>query len=163
LKESGLTEQEIEAELRKKRDVELFGWDKTEIKQLSTLDSLEHYLKFLNVGMISLDPSSGAIKAYVGGIDYQFFQYDHVSQSKRQVGSTFKPFVYTAALENGMQPCTYFPIKAITYTDVKDWTPTNAGGNYDEDLNYSLKYALSNSINTIAVKVLNETGIPQVI
>src|SRR5690606_34125490 len=71
--------------------------------------------------------------------------------------------VYTAALESGMKPCTYFPIKAITYTDMDNWTPKNAGGNYDEDLNYNLKYALSNSINTIAVKVLNETGIPKVI
>ena len=163
LKEAGLTEKEIEAELKKKRDVELFSWDKTEIKQLSTLDSLEYYLKFLNAGMISLDPSSGAIKAYVGGIDYRFFQYDHVSQSKRQVGSTFKPIVYTAALENGIKPCTYFPIKSITYTDVEDWTPTNTGDNYDDDLNYSLEYALSNSINTIAVKVLYETGIQEVI
>lgn len=163
LKAAGLTEKEIEAELKKKRDIEVFNWSKTEIKQLSTLDSLEYFLKFLNAGMISLDPGSGAIKAYVGGIDYRFFQYDHVSQSKRQVGSTFKPIVYTAALENGIQPCTYFPIKAITYTDVEDWTPTNAGDNYDEDLNYSLEYALSNSINTIAVKVLYETGIPKVI
>jgi penicillin-binding protein 1A len=141
----------------------LFGWDKTEIKQLSTLDSLEYYLKFLNAGMISLDPKTGAIKAYVGGIDYQYFQYDHVSQSKRQVGSTFKPIVYTAALESGIEPCAYFPIKTVTYTDVNNWTPRNTGGNYDEDLNYNLKYALSNSINTIAVKVLNETGIPAVI
>lgn len=163
LKKDGLTEKEIDAELSKKHDLELFSWDKTELKQLSTLDSLEYYLKFLNAGMISLDPASGAIKAYVGGIDYRYFQYDHVSQSKRQVGSTFKPIVYTAALENGMAPCTYFPIKAITYTDVANWTPTNAGGNYDADLNYSLEYALSNSINTIAVKVLYETGISEVI
>jgi len=163
LKDDGLTEKEIDAELAKKHDVELFGWDKTEIKQLSTLDSLEHYLKILNAGMISLDPSSGAIKAYVGGVDYRYFQFDHVTQAKRQVGSTFKPIVYTAALESGIQPCTYFPIKAVTYTDANNWTPKNAGGNYDEDLNYNLKYALSNSINTIAVKVLNETGLPQVI
>ncbi len=162
-KEQGLTEKDIESKLSQKHDVELFSWDDTDIKQLSTLDSLEYYLKFLNAGMVSMDPSSGAIKAYVGGIDYRFFQYDHISQSKRQVGSTFKPIVYTAALENGMEPCTYFPIKAITYTDVDDWTPTNAGGNYDDDLNYSLEYALSNSINTIAVKVLYETGIPEVI
>lgn len=163
LKKAGLTEKEIETELAKNHDVELFDWDKTEIKQLSTLDSLEHYLKFLNAGMISMDPTSGAIKAYVGGIDYQYFQYDHVSQSKRQLGSTFKPIVYTAALESGIEPCAYFPIKTVTYTDVNNWTPKNTGGNYDEDLNYNLKYALSNSINTIAVKVLNETGIPEVI
>ena len=58
--------------------------------------------------MVALDPENGAVRAYIGGIDYRYFKYDHVSQSKRQVGSTFKPFVYTAAIENGMEPCTYF-------------------------------------------------------
>ena len=129
------------------------------------MDSLEYYLKFLNAGLVSLDPNSGAVRAYVGGIDYRFFQYDHVSQSKRQVGSTFKPIVYTTAIENEMKPCEYFPVKAITYTDVDDWTPTNASNSdkEDEDINYSLEYALSNSINTIAVKVLYEAGITNVI
>ena len=128
---------------------------------MSTLDSLEYYSKFLNAGLVSLDPLTGAIKAYVGGIDYSFFQYDHIVQSKRQVGSTFKPIVYTAAIENGMAPCTYFPVKAITYTDVNNWRPTNTGDIEDE--NYSLQMALSNSVNTIAVKVLYETGIEKVI
>jgi len=86
-----------------------------------------------------------------------------VLQSKRQVGSTFKPIVYTAALENGMDACEHFSIKAVTYTDEKNWTPTNASDKYDEELNYSLEFALSRSINTIAVKVLQETGIKNVI
>ena len=167
LKQEKLSEKDIESKLSEKHKVELFSWDSTEIKQLSTLDSLEYYLKFLNAGMVSLNPNNGAVLAYVGGIDYRFFQYDHVSQSKRQVGSTFKPIVYTAAIENGMKPCEYFPVKAITYTDVDDWTPTNTGSDSneeeEEDINYSLEYALSNSINTVAVKVLYETGIPTVI
>ncbi|MBU3823034.1 transglycosylase domain-containing protein [Flavobacteriaceae bacterium XHP0103] len=165
LKQEKLSEKEIEKQLNEKHSIELFSWDSTEIKQLSTLDSLEYYMKFLNAGMVSLDPISGNVRAYIGGIDYRFFQYDHVSQSKRQVGSTFKPIVYTTAIENGMKPCEYFPVKAITYTDVDDWTPTNASSHEeeDEDINYSLEYALSNSINTIAVKVLYEAGIPNVI
>lgn len=165
LKQAKLSDKEIQKQLNEKHNVELFSWDSTEIRQLSTLDSLEYYLKFLNAGMVSLDPNSGAVRAYVGGIDYRFFQYDHVSQSKRQVGSTFKPIVYTTAIENGMKPCEYFPVKAITYTDVDDWTPTNANSNEEEneDINYSLEYALSNSINTIAVKVLYEAGISNVI
>ncbi len=167
LKSKGLTEKAIDDTLRKTYKTELFSWNEEDdnIKSLSTLDSLEYYSKFLNAGMLSLDPKSGEIRAYVGGIDYRFFQYDHVSQSKRQVGSTFKPIVYTAALENGMPPCSYFPIKAVTYTDVDNWTPTNSSETSadEENLNYSLEKALSNSINTIAVKVLYETGIETVI
>ncbi|WP_166965718.1 transglycosylase domain-containing protein [Yeosuana marina] len=163
LKSLNLTEKDIEDSLKIPQEKELFSWDGTVIKSISTLDSLEYYMKFLNSGLISLDPKSGAIRAYVGGIDYHFFQYDHVSQSKRQVGSTFKPIVYTAALESGMKPCTYFSAKAITYTDYDDWTPINASETEDDDLNYSLEKALSNSINTIAVKVLHETGIDNVI
>lgn len=167
LKSQGLSEKAINDSLSKKNTTELFSWNDEEdlIKSLSTLDSLEYYSKFLNAGMLSLDPSSGEIRAYVGGIDYRFFQFDHVSQSKRQVGSTFKPFVYTAAIENGMPACTYFPIKAVTYTDVNNWTPTNSSEIKDEEdnLNYSLEKALSNSVNTIAVKVLYETGIDKVI
>ncbi|MBA6151664.1 transglycosylase domain-containing protein [Gelidibacter maritimus] len=163
LKAQGLDEKAIEDSLSQKHQTDLFSWDENTVKSMSTLDSLEYYSKFLNVGLLSLDPANGAIKAYVGGIDYGFFQFDHIVQSRRQVGSTFKPIVYTAALENGMDPCNYFPIKAITYTDVDNWRPTNAGGSEDDDMNYSLQYALSNSINTIAVKVLYETGINKVI
>ncbi|WP_255553991.1 transglycosylase domain-containing protein [Mesonia aestuariivivens] len=163
LKESGLTEDQIHDSLSLKKEIELFEWKENKVVQASTIDSLQHYLKFLNSGMLALDPKNGAVKAYIGGIDYRYFKYDHVSQSKRQVGSTFKPFVYTAAIENGMDPCTYFPVKEVTYTDMNNWTPKNAGGLNDPDLNYSLKKALSNSVNTIAVKVINEVGIKKVI
>ncbi|WP_299395777.1 transglycosylase domain-containing protein [uncultured Gelidibacter sp.] len=163
LKVQGLSDKAIEDSLKQKHQIDLFSWDETTVASMSTLDSLEYYSKFLNAGLVSLDPSNGAIKAYVGGIDYGFFQFDHIVQSKRQVGSTFKPFVYTAAIENGMDPCTYVPLKAITYTDVNNWRPTNAGNLDDEDLNYSLQKALSNSVNTIAVKVLYETGLGNVI
>lgn len=163
LKALNLSEKEIEDSLTKPQKQELFSWDGDIVKSMSTLDSLEYYLKFLNAGLISIEPSTGAVRAYVGGIDYRFFKYDHVSQSKRQVGSTFKPIVYTAALESGMSPCTYFSPKVITYTDYDDWKPTNASETDEDNLNYSLKYALSHSVNTIAVKVLHETGIDSVI
>lgn len=163
LKALNITEKVIEDSLTKPQEKELFSWDGNIVKSISTLDSLEYFLKFLNSGVLSIEPSTGAVRAYVGGIDYRFFQYDHVSQSKRQVGSTFKPIVYTAALEAGMKPCTYFSTKAITYTDYDDWTPTNSSKTDDDDLNYSLESALSNSINTIAVKVLYETSINNVI
>lgn len=163
LSSKGYSKEQILDSLQKKRKIELFEWEKNVVKNASTIDSLSHYLKFLNAGMLSLDPHSGAILAYVGGIDYRYFQYDHVVQSKRQVGSTFKPFVYAAALENGLTPCHYFPVKEITYRDVNNWTPKNSNRNIDPDLNFSLAEALTQSLNTVTVKVLREIGLPALI
>ncbi|KJD31824.1 penicillin-binding protein [Tamlana nanhaiensis] len=163
LKEKGLSHEQIKDSLSVKRDMEIFNWEGDTIKPLSTIDSLQHYLKLLNTGMLSVEPKTGAIKAYIGGIDYRYFKYDHVSQSERQVGSTFKPFVYTAAIENGMKPCTYFSLAEVTYKNYDDWTPSNSGSDKEDPyINYTLEKALSNSINTIAVKVLNEVGIQKV-
>jgi len=162
-KEQGLTNKQIIDSLSIKREMELFEWKGSHTKKASVKDSLQHYLKFLNAGMIAIDPSSGAVRAYLGGIDYRYFKYDHVSQSKRQVGSTFKPFVYTTAIENGMKPCTYFSLKEVTYTNLKDWTPANSSEEKDPYLNYNLQTALSNSVNTIAVKVINEVGVSKVL
>ncbi|WP_250433357.1 penicillin-binding protein 1A [Hanstruepera flava] len=159
LKLNGLSDNDILDSLSKSRDMELFSWEETKTAKLSVRDSLAHYLKFLNTGMLSIEPSTGAIRTYIGGIDYRFFKYDHVSQSERQVGSTFKPLVYTTAIENGMKPCSYYDVKAITYTNYDNWTPTNSGHEVDENINYNLEKALSHSINTIAVKVLNDVGI----
>ncbi len=162
-KEQGLSEQQIEDSLAAKKDIEIFEWGDNVVKKMSSLDSLQHYLKFLNAGMIAISPDTGAVKAYLGGIDYRYFKYDHVSQSERQVGSTFKPFVYTTAIENGMKPCTYFSTKEITYTNLNNWTPKNSSSKEDPFLNYTLEKALSTSVNTIAVKVLNEIGIDKVV
>ncbi|WP_108807860.1 penicillin-binding protein 1A [Aquimarina spinulae] len=162
-KEQGLTEAQIEDSLSAKKDIELFEWSGNITKKISSLDSIQHYLKFLNTGMIAIEPTTGAVQAYLGGIDYRYFKYDHVSQSERQVGSTFKPFVYTTAIENGMKPCSYFSTKEITYTNLDNWTPKNASERNDPYLNFTLEKALSNSVNTIAVKVLNKVGIPKVV
>ncbi|WP_299383316.1 transglycosylase domain-containing protein [uncultured Lacinutrix sp.] len=160
----GLEDTQIMDSLAIKHEVEVFNWKETKTENISTIDSLKHYLKFLNTGMIALEPKTGAVRTYIGGIDYRFFKYDHVSQSERQVGSTFKPFVYTAAIDNGMKPCTYFSPDAVTYTDYKNWTPTNSGSKEeDPHINYNLEKALSQSMNTIAVKVLNEVGIDKVL
>jgi penicillin-binding protein 1A len=163
-KAQGLTDAQLMDSLRIKRPVALFDWNDHIIRNVSILDSLKHYLKFLNIGMLSIEPSTGAVRTYIGGIDYRYFKYDHISQSERQVGSTFKPFVYTAAIEDGLKPCTYFALNKITYTDYDDWAPTNSG-NAEQDpyINYTLEKALSNSVNTISVKVLNEVGIAKVL
>ena len=164
LKKAGLSESQILDSLSVKHEVELFEWTGDTIRNISTIDSLQHYLKFLNTGMLAIEPKTGAIQVYIGGIDYRYFKYDHVSQSERQVGSTFKPFVYTAAIENGMKPCTYFSLQEVSYSNYDDWTPTNSGGKEEDPyLNYNLEMALSNSVNTIAVKVLNEVGIENVL
>lgn len=162
LKKEGLSETEIMKKFQEKHPTELFDYDGVKTENISTADSIAYYLKFLNSGLLAVEPETGAVKAWVGGIDFRYFKYDHVSQSKRQVGSTFKPVVYTAALENGMDPCTYFSAEEVTYE--KGWTPSNASEEEkDPDMNYNLKYALSHSMNTIAVKVLMETGIGNVI
>ena len=158
----GLSESEILKKLEQKHPTELFEYDGMTTKNVSTIDSISHYLKFLNSGFLAVSPKNGAVQAWVGGIDFRFFKYDHVAQSKRQVGSTFKPFVYTAALENGMDPCSYISVREVTYEN--GWTPSNSSSEGDDpNMNYNLKTALSRSMNTIAVKVLMETGIGNVI
>ncbi|MCP9200370.1 transglycosylase domain-containing protein [Gramella sp. GC03-9] len=162
LQKQGLNESEIRTRLEEKHPTEVFEYDGIKTKNISTIDSLVHYLKFVNSGLLAVEPQTGSVKAWVGGVDFRFFKYDHVSQSKRQVGSTFKPIVYTAALESGMDPCSYFSVREVTYED--GWTPSNSSSEGDDPhMNYNLKTALSKSMNTIAVKVLMETGIGNVI
>jgi penicillin-binding protein 1A len=164
LKKQKWSEKGILDSLSVKTKMSLFSWEGEIVKDASVIDSLKHMMKFLNTGFVAVNPKNGAVKAYVGGINFERFKFDHVSTSKRQVGSTFKPIVYTAALENGMDACTYYPIKEITYTNQKDWTPTNGGKDeVDRHLNYSFEKALSESVNTIAVKVLEDVGIDAVI
>ena len=158
---AGWSEAQIMDSLNRKKEMELFDWGKKTLTQASYIDSLQHYLKFLNIGMINLDPNSGAVKSYVGGINYENFKYDHVAQSERQVGSTFKPIVYTAAMEAGLDPCRYYSVREVTYAG--GWTPSNATQEEDPFVNYSMEYALSRSINTIAVKVLYDVGLRNVI
>ncbi|UGU16900.1 transglycosylase domain-containing protein [Sinomicrobium kalidii] len=160
LKQKGWKAEKIMDSLRKPRKIELFEWGENKIVDASTVDSIQHYLKFLNTGMIGIDPHTGAVRTWIGGINYKYFKYDHVRQSKRQVGSTFKPIVYTTAIENGLYPCSYFSPKKVVYEEYDGWSPSNATEKEeDEFVKYSLKYALSRSINTVAVKVLDFAGI----
>lgn len=165
LKENGVPEKQIMDSLSQKHLIHVFSAAKDTVMQLSALDSLEYQLKQLNTGFLAIDPTSGAVLAYIGGVNYKHFKYDHIALSKRQVGSTFKPFVYTTALENGLSPCSYFGIAPVTYAEDDGWTPKNATTNPgdDEHTYYNLKYALSNSVNTIAVKVLKHTGVEKIV
>ncbi|NKI27761.1 penicillin-binding protein [Arenibacter sp. 6A1] len=163
LLKKGLSEQEALEQLHLKKEMVLADWGEEKSRLASTVDSLLHYTKFLNTGSLSLDPSSGAVKTWIGGVNFKYYKYDHISQSKRQVGSSFKPIVYTAALEKGISPCTYFSAQEVAYENMEGWSPSNAGSKDETFLNYSMEEALSNSVNTVAVKVLEKTGIDNVI
>lgn len=163
LKKLGWDDTRIMDSLRKKRAMTLGDWSGEKTVKASTIDSVQHYMKFLNTGSLSMDPRTGAVKTWIGGINYKHFKYDHIAQSKRQVGSTFKPIVYTTALETGIPPCTYFPAQEVAYENLKGWSPSNSNNKDEAYLNYSMEMALSHSVNTVAVKVLEKTGIDKVI
>ena len=138
----------------------VFSWNGLQELKGSQLDSIKHYAKLLNAGFLALDPHSGNLKAWVGGIDFRFFKYDHVT-APRQTGSTFKPFVYLAALENGIQANKYYENRFRVYPEYDDWAPRNSHDEYGGY--YTMKGALAKSLNTVSVDVLLETGISNTI
>lgn len=133
---------------------------------LTPMDSIIHRKTILHAGLISIEPSLGQIKAWVGGIDYRYFQYDNVDLSRRQVGSTFKPFVYATALRMGMNSCDELP-NQVTCIDLPEgydpprWCPQNSSEEYGEIV--TLEYALANSMNTVTVKLIKDLGTDRVI
>jgi penicillin-binding protein 1A len=157
---AGLGYNEVLEQYNQKKPTTLFSWDGLKDVNVSRLDSLKHYLKLLNAGFIAIDPQKGALKAWVGGIDNRFFKYDHVT-APRQTGSVFKPFVYLAALENGIPADTYFINQFKIYEDYQDWAPRNSHDEYGGY--YSMKGALAKSLNTVSVEVLLEAGIDNTI
>jgi len=164
LKNQGFGESKILDSLKNNtRKMTFSSWLGDFERNASTADSILYYSKILNTGTMSMNPNSGEVLTWIGGVDFKHFKYDHISQSKRQVGSTFKPIVYTAALENGIAPCTYFSAQEIAYKNLEGWSPSNSGKKDETYLNYSMEQGLSNSVNTIAVKVLEKTGIENVL
>jgi penicillin-binding protein 1A len=160
LKAKGYSEEEIDEAFNQAITTRLFTWDGLNVVETTPLDSIKHYLRFLNAGFLSMEPSSGDIKAWVGGIDFRFFQYDHV-KSERQTGSTFKPFVYLAALENGVSPFEYYPNEKKVYEAYDNWSPSNSHDHYTGF--YTMEGALTESVNTIAVDILMQTGFRNVV
>ncbi len=134
---------------------------------LSVMDSIRYMNHFMHSSFVAMEPETGNVKAWVGDIDFKFWQYDKVAQSKRQPGSTFKLFVYTAAIMNGMSPCDMMTDKPVTWTYdengvQKSWNPRNANG-YCLGYPVSLKNAFAQSINTVAVQLAQKVGIPEII
>ena len=139
----------------------LSGWVDTLI---SPMDSIRHQKTLLHAGLMSIDPQNGEIKAWVGDLDYQWSQFDNVIQSRRQVGSTFKPFVYATAIRLGLDPCTELPNQktCIEMPDGQDpWCPENSDLAYGEMV--TLEYALANSMNTVTAKLIKDYGVDRVV
>lgn len=155
LKAAGKSEKEIKDVFSKKTSLFVYTPSGLEKKEMSPLDSVAYHQMILQAGFMAMDGRSGEVLAYVGGIDYAFFPYDHI-QSKRQVGSTFKPFVYGTALEQGFSPCDYIENEPIIFSNYDDWSPQNSDGKYGGF--YSVKGGLSKSVNTIAARLIAETG-----
>lgn len=153
-------------EIQKSFDVEtkmsVFTWNGVKDTVMTPRDSILHYKSFLNTGMMSMVPQTGEVKAWVGGINFKHFKYDHVKQGKRQVGSTFKPFVYATAIDQlHLSPCDTLPknqhtIEAGRHGNIQDWTPRNSDNEYVGMV--SLKEGLAKSINTVTARLIDRTG-----
>ena len=166
MKKQGKSEKVIRASFTKKTEMTVFDW-KSEIREKDTvmtpLDSIRYYKSFLRTAMMSMEPQTGHVKAWVGGIDYKHFQYDNVIQGSRQAGSTFKPFVYAAAIDQlGLSPCDSLPdtqycIEAGKHGNAKAWCPRNSDFKFSGK-NYTLKHALANSTNSVTAQLIDKVG-----
>tara|TARA_R110002051_G_scaffold323119_1_gene415730 strand:- start:5618 stop:8005 length:2388 start_codon:yes stop_codon:yes gene_type:complete len=161
LKQQGKTKEEIDVFVQKKQNRKFWIVGEGYKNQLQTLeDSIAKSINRLHASVLVLSSTSGRIMGYVGGIDYGFSQVDNI-KTPRQVGSTFKPITYLAALEAGQDPCNYYDNRLLTYAKYEDWQPRNSGGGYGGS--YSMHGALANSINTVSVSIQLRTGIERVL
>ncbi len=157
-------------EYNQKVPMKVFDWKGPRYEKdtvMSPLDSLRYHRMFLQVGMLAVEPVTGEVKAWVGGINFKYFKYDHV-RAMRQVGSTFKPFVYaTAIAQQGISPCfqvydqpVTIPARYQGFTNIADWTPKNASGGYSGSL-LTLKEALKGSVNSVSAYLMKQMGSPE--
>lgn len=152
----------VMAILSRPRKMTVFSWDGETAVEMSTLDSLAYYAGILHAGLVTVEPATGHIKAWVGGIDEHYFKYDHVDQSKRQPGSTFKPFVYLTALEQGYSPCDEFIDRPVTIRyeengEQRTWSPQNSDWVFT-GYRMSLRWALAKSCNSITAQLTEKVG-----
>jgi penicillin-binding protein 1A len=157
----------IKQYFEKPKRMRVFTWNGEKDTTFSSTDSIKYYTKLLNTGMMTMEPTTGKIKVWVGGIDYRYFNYDHVNQARRQAGSTFKPFAYLTALDNGFTPCDKFTDKpvSIKYTDEgkqQVWEPNNADFNFSYR-EMSLRWAMGKSVNSITAQVTEKVGWDKVV
>ncbi len=166
MKAQGKSEKEIKASFNKPVEMTVFDWE-SETKEKDTvmtpMDSIRYYKSFLRTAMMSMEPQTGHVKAWVGGINYKHFQYDNVIQGARQAGSTFKPLVYAAAIDQlRYSPCDSLPdnqycIEAEKHGNPEPWCPKNSSGKYSGNM-LTLKSALANSVNTVTAQLIDKVG-----
>ncbi|WP_222982793.1 transglycosylase domain-containing protein [Flagellimonas meishanensis] len=166
LKRDGMSEEEITKTFHKKTEMTVFDWNSDSFEKdtiMTPVDSIRYYKTFLRTAMMSMEPQTGHVKAWVGGVDYKHFQYDNVIQGARQAGSTFKPFVYAAAIDQlRYSPCDSLPdnqycIEPLKHGNPEAWCPKNSNGKYTGE-NLTLKSALANSVNTVTAQLIDKVG-----
>ena len=157
MKKAGATEAEIKKAFDTPEEMSVFSWEGEKDTIMTPMDSIRYYKFFLRAGFMSMDPRSGHVKAYVGGPNYHYFQYDMAMVGRRQVGSTIKPFLYTLAMENGFSPCD--EVRHVEYTLIdengKPWTPRNANKKLIGDI-VTVKWGLANSDNWITAYLMSK-------
>lgn len=159
LQKKNLSLEEIEKSFNTPTEMSVFSWNGDIDTVLTPFDSIRYIKHFLLSGFMAMSPQDGAVKAYVGGIDYTHFQYDHVTQAKRQIGSTFKPFLYTLAMRDGYSPCYQVPNVSITLTDPTSgvqWTPDSGSRAEYERKMVSLRFGLRKSLNNITAWLMGQ-------
>lgn len=162
-----VSEEEAWKIMRKPYKMKVFSWDGEKEMTMSPIDSIKYYKHFLRTGMMSMDPRNGHVKAWVGGINFKYFKYDHVKQGARQPGSTFKPFVYVSALDrNFLTPCDHVVDRPVTFTLADGvpggWTPKNANGRYSYQ-SLSLRQAIGKSVNSVSAHLMKQVKPPTVV
>jgi penicillin-binding protein 1A len=167
MKKAEMSDAEIDKAFNTPVKMSVFSWKGDIDTTMTPLDSIRYYKSFMQTGFMAMEPQTGYIKAWVGGINFRHFKYDHVKESRRQVGSTFKPFVYALAIQEGWSPCDKVPNvrTCITTEDGKEWCPNNSGGAAAKKLEgemLTLKKALANSVNYVTVYVMKQFG-PQAV
>ena len=162
MRNSGKSEEEMFETFEKEVPMSIFSWNGNIDTIMKPIDSIRYYKHFMQVGMMSMEPQTGHVKAWVGGINYKHFQYDHVKQGKRQIGSTFKPFLYATAIDQlKLSPCDSLPdaiycIEPNKFGNPEPWCPTNSSDKYGGMR--TLKNALANSKNTISAQLMDKVG-----
>ncbi|NND15708.1 MAG: penicillin-binding protein, partial [Eudoraea sp.] len=166
MRAAGISEKKIRDSFLEETEMTVFDWNRdTQEKDtiMTPIDSILYYKKHLRASMMSMEPQTGHVKAWVGGVNYKHFQYDNVIQGARQAGSVFKPFVYAAAIDQlRYSPCDSLPdlqycIEAEKHGNPEPWCPKNSNGKYSGK-NYTLKRALANSVNTVTARLFDEVG-----
>ncbi len=163
MQKAGASESEIEKAFNTPAKMSVFSWNGDRDTTMTPMDSIRYYKSFLQCGFMAMEPQTGYVRAWVGGINFRHFKYDHVKESRRQVGSTFKPFVYALAIQEGWSPCDKIPnVRTCITTDAGvEWCPDNSDNKHNGE-NMTLKRALALSMNYITAHIMKQFG-PQAV